>query len=1072
MFRHPAVLVLVLLLGLPLMAGCGALLGQRFDNFTAYYNAFYNAQQDFDRAERAIFRADAPVDRTRFLSIFPMPAQGGGGGSQAFDSAIRRSADVLRDHPGSRWIDDALLLIGKSYFYQGNYDAAIQKFREVLTVEGTSLGDEATLWLGRALTEARAFGEASFVLRQGIEHEGANSRWTARMRLALGEVNLRQGALAEAAAAIHSGLDGLTDADVAARATFLLGQILETTGDFDEAAEAYQRTIRLRARSELLYAAELQRTLALGRGGRTAEALDRLERLRRDDRFFQQRAEIELVRGRVLAFAGEPEQARQLLYQLLYEPEATMRIDRVRGQIHYRLGEIFRDGLENFPRAAAHFDTASTSLRQATSFLGDVHLTREAVLDVERLAQSYGTYARVHTRIAEMDSLLHLGSLDDEAFEQAIEVIAEQRRRELLAAERERRRIEEQQGFGAGPGVGQIRQPEDRVTPEQAEGGFLSFRNPSRVQENLVAFQARWGDRPRVPGWRRRAAVAAAARTGNGDGDEALGALAAAEDFLGGSLVDISAVPRSPAAYQRMREERSLARYELGNVLFLTLDNPDRATHWYQRVLEEDAEFPIAVRARYALAEIYTDRGDTVLAETLYAQLSELPADDPLARMARQRLGQPLEPVPSDSLALAEQHYASAYARWLDGQQAEALRAMLAVSDHFPRTEAAARARLAAGMIYTEWAARDTLTLLAQSPAALLAPAADSLAHEVTHLVDADVVPDHDASEEPSPLTDHDEVERQEDATTPGDDESAGAPLRDEATDGTILPPELFEPAPVTGNSPPPPASTGPPSATSGASPQPDAAIADEEPDGGRESWLEELYASIERDFPGSRFAQRAELMRMVILEQRLAVEALRREEEERLAEEERFAAEERIETEEGREEERGEVPPTLDEEGFRDEDLVDPLDPSQVPDDAGEAETDTNDEAPEGGAEFEIEDHEEPAEHFDQADLMGEEILQLELGGFSWVVLSTPRSFEAENRLVSFYNAGFRAALLQRDDEDGVRYQVLIGQFATRAEALAARGSLPVDTDQNRTKLIELTPEIEIQSAQDLLSR
>ena len=40
MFRRIPILALVILTGLPVLAGCSAIFGQRYDNFTAYYNTF------------------------------------------------------------------------------------------------------------------------------------------------------------------------------------------------------------------------------------------------------------------------------------------------------------------------------------------------------------------------------------------------------------------------------------------------------------------------------------------------------------------------------------------------------------------------------------------------------------------------------------------------------------------------------------------------------------------------------------------------------------------------------------------------------------------------------------------------------------------------------------------------------------------------------------------------------------------------------------------------------------------------------------------------------------------------
>src|SRR5690606_34881641 len=107
-------------------------------------------------------------------------------------------------------------------------------------------------------------------------------------------------------------LEDLRDADLAGRASFLLGQLLEAKGDPDGAAEAYAAVERYRPYYELLYAAQLSRALALGLdAGRHDEALALVRRMRRDDKNYAKRAEVELAYARLLAAAGRSEEARE-----------------------------------------------------------------------------------------------------------------------------------------------------------------------------------------------------------------------------------------------------------------------------------------------------------------------------------------------------------------------------------------------------------------------------------------------------------------------------------------------------------------------------------------------------------------------------------------------------------------------------------------------------------------------------------------------------------------------------------------------------------------------------------------
>ena len=113
-----------------ILSGCsrGGFLGKRVDNFTAYYNTFYNAKKEYRTGIKAIERAgDQNINRNLYLSVFLTPERVSS--QNNFDEAILKSADVLRENPNSKWVDDALLLIGQSYFYLKNYVGAEQKFQ-------------------------------------------------------------------------------------------------------------------------------------------------------------------------------------------------------------------------------------------------------------------------------------------------------------------------------------------------------------------------------------------------------------------------------------------------------------------------------------------------------------------------------------------------------------------------------------------------------------------------------------------------------------------------------------------------------------------------------------------------------------------------------------------------------------------------------------------------------------------------------------------------------------------------------------------------------------------------------
>jgi len=92
--------IVVILLILAFTQGC------------AYYNTLYNAEKDYEFA----------VAQRR---------QGGAVPKERLQKCIERCSKVVALYPKSKWVDDALFLMGKAYFELGDFVKARRKFEEV-----------------------------------------------------------------------------------------------------------------------------------------------------------------------------------------------------------------------------------------------------------------------------------------------------------------------------------------------------------------------------------------------------------------------------------------------------------------------------------------------------------------------------------------------------------------------------------------------------------------------------------------------------------------------------------------------------------------------------------------------------------------------------------------------------------------------------------------------------------------------------------------------------------------------------------------------------------------------------
>ena len=676
-----------------LLGGCGrgSMVGRQYDDFTAYYNKFYNARQAFEDGLEAIEKTEPSVDRTVYLSVFPVPEASGGASS--FEEAVRKSAGVLRKHPNSRWVDDALLLIGKSYFYQGNFAGATQKFREVMTLE-EGRKQEARFWLARTLLANDRLLEVEKVLQTVAATEAPDDPWTARLQLVRGQLRVQREQWAAAASALERGLAGDVPDRPGARASFLFGQVHQTLGHPEKARAAYRAVQRYDPRYELGFAARLSAIELQGRYGDAEEALDRLRNLQKDDKNLEKRGVMARVEARIYRAQNRDKQARTVLRQVLYDDRDKSLPSTDRARVHYELGLLYRDAFEDFSRAAAHFDTASTGLSESTSEeISSGQRLPSAPTDAQAQARQYKTLAERSQEVARLDSLLRIGRMSPAEYNAFVEKL---RRRRLQAAERQQEQERTRRLRTRGD-----RQTNRKVATatEGSGAGFLFYKDPARVQQGKQRFREIWGDRPRVDNWRRRNAMRASQETETADTSTEPSA-SSTESTAQSASLNLSDIPRDSASQAKMEDRLALARYELGNSLLLAAEHPDSAATWYQRVLQESGDHPVAKRALYALAEARRIQGDTLAARSVYERLVEQYPRTSLARRARQRLGQSPKRERTNRSSLADSLYAGAYEQWKGGCPRAALKQFLTVADQYPDTKAAPRALFASAVVY------------------------------------------------------------------------------------------------------------------------------------------------------------------------------------------------------------------------------------------------------------------------------------------------------------------------------------------------------------------------------------
>lgn len=224
--RNKIYLIILALLG-ALVGGC------------AYYNTFYNAKKFYEKA-------NAEREKRRFDQEKPSSSE-----KQNYDKAIEKASAVLELYPKSKYVDDALMLLGRAFYYQQDYQKAKRKFEEILTFyPDGDFGEEAKLWLARTDMELKNYDEAETILHQLLTTEKIAKNIAENAQIMLGDLYFNKENYLVAADVYKRATVIAHNKEIKSRSYMRLGDSYLELKKYPEAIEAFRFATKKSANNE------------------------------------------------------------------------------------------------------------------------------------------------------------------------------------------------------------------------------------------------------------------------------------------------------------------------------------------------------------------------------------------------------------------------------------------------------------------------------------------------------------------------------------------------------------------------------------------------------------------------------------------------------------------------------------------------------------------------------------------------------------------------------------------------------------------------------------------------------
>ena len=345
LFKDRIFLLLALLI---FLSGCGV-----WENFTTYFNLYYNADELYTKIEKQI------TDQKKDLFAIEPPAIPPAANADV-QKLIEKCSNILQFSPNSAYVEDALMMLGKSFYYQKNYLKSQKKFEELISTQpGSGYLLEANLWIGKCEMRLKNYPEGLAKLSE-----------VRKLAIDEGEDEIVQEAYIEeivyrktindipgAILAANEFLGVSDDDKVNAELWYEVGNLNVEIDDIENAVVAYENVFEYSPDYELEVSAKIKLGRALRELGEPEEALSIFAEMRSKDKYADKYADLELEMGITQSVLGKFDDALGLFTIV----DTTYKNTPNSGAAKFEKASVYEVGLKKLDSAAVYFQKASTS---------------------------------------------------------------------------------------------------------------------------------------------------------------------------------------------------------------------------------------------------------------------------------------------------------------------------------------------------------------------------------------------------------------------------------------------------------------------------------------------------------------------------------------------------------------------------------------------------------------------------------------------------------------------------------------------------------------------------------------
>lgn len=317
---------------------------------SVYYNTFYNAKHSYQIAEQTRKESETPGSR-----LTPAVYR------ELYKRVIAKASAVLELYPKSKWVDDALLLIGKAFYWREEHSDALVKYQELQeNFPNSALISEAIYWQGLSLWALNRTEEARYSF--SYIDEQTDPELFALANLALAEMEA-ESQNHDSAIESYQSLIALLGKKhkLLSLAWQGIGNSHYKLGRYDKALEAYESVLKSKPDADVNFETRVQIGTTLEEQGKLDEALAAYNQILKIKRLRIYEAETQLKQANVFRLKEQYGTSEDTYQNVIKKYPRS----KYSAEAYYRLGLISQQVHKDLETAKEYFEKASKENRQS-----------------------------------------------------------------------------------------------------------------------------------------------------------------------------------------------------------------------------------------------------------------------------------------------------------------------------------------------------------------------------------------------------------------------------------------------------------------------------------------------------------------------------------------------------------------------------------------------------------------------------------------------------------------------------------------------------------------------------------